>query len=155
MKKLASALAGLFALGWSGLAFAQATDISTACPVNFTCAFSSAETMSTVTPKPNTPGQPDVFLGYMVFDGSGNVTMAGLQNVNGTVGPIGEGLTPPLNGPCAAGANGQPAKITFSDKTQIAFVTDAGGTELQFILSMDKNSSGTTTNSVRVGVCRK
>jgi hypothetical protein len=163
MKRFVSAVAGLFALGWSGMAFAQATTITTACPpAGFTCAFSAAETMSLVTPKPNTPGQPDVYLGYMVFDASSNVTLTGLQNVNGTVSPIGTGTPNPVlssSGPCAAGAGGQPATITFTDKSQISFVTDSGDTELQFILSQDKNTVTTdkvkVSNSVRVGVCRK
>jgi hypothetical protein len=159
MKNFVSALVGLFAIAWSGMAYAQATDITTACPTNFTCAFSAAETMALVTPKPNSPGQPDVYLGYMAFDGSGNVTMTGQQNVNGTVGPIGTGTpTPVLSSmtPCAVGTGGQPATILFTDKSQLAFVVDTTGTELQFILIQDKNSTKTTvSNSVRVGVCRK
>ena len=158
MKRFVSAIAGLLALGWSALAFAQATTITTSCPTSFTCAFSAAETMSLVTPKPNTPGQPDVYAGYMVFDGSSNVTLTGLQNLNGTVGQIGSGSPPVLSSstPCAAGANGQPANITFTDNSVISFVTDSGGAELQFILSQDKNSTTkTASNSVRVGVCRK
>ena len=158
MKRLVSIVAGLFALLWSGMAFAQATTIPTACPISFICAFSAAETMSLVTPKPNTPGQPDVYVGYMAFDGSSNVTLTGLQNLNGTVGQIGSGSPPVLSSstPCAAGANGQPANITFTDNSVISFVTDSGGAELQFILSQDKNSTTkTASNSVRVGVCRK
>jgi hypothetical protein len=161
MKRFVVAIFGLFALGWSGIAFAQATT----CPISFTCAFSAAESMSLVTPKgtPNQPGQPDVYVGYMVFDGSSNVTLTGMQNVNGTVGQIGgtSGLTSKT--PCAAGTAGQPATITFSDNSEISFVTDANGGspgsigELQFILTKDQNTTGktTTANSVRVGVCRK
>jgi hypothetical protein len=159
MKRLVSIVAGLFALLRSGMAFAQATTIPTACPISFTCAFSAAETMSLVTPKPNTPGQPDVYLGYMAFDGSANVTMTGIQNVNGTVSSIGTGSPAVLSSsvPCVAGANGQPATITFTDNSEISFVIDSGGAELQFILSKDKNtsSSNKNTNSVRIGVCRK
>lgn len=158
MKNLVAALAGLFALGWAGTMFAQATAITTSCPTDFTCAFSAAETMSLVTPKMiATPGQPDVFVGYMVFDGSSNVTLSGLGNVNGTVSQIGgsAGLTSKM--PCTAGSDGQPATISFSDGSVVAFVTDSGGTELQFILSADQNTAKTkpNTNSVRVGVCRK
>ena len=165
INRFVAAVAGLLALGWSGMALAQATTITTSCPTSFTCAFSAAETMSLVTPKgSNTPGQPDVYLGYMAFDGSANVTMTGTQNVNGTVGPIGTspGGNPfVLPGTCTAGSNGQPATITFAtpDKSEISFVTDSGATELQFILSKDKSSTsskgGTITNSVRIGVCRK
>jgi len=152
MKRFVPALVGLFALGWSGMAVAQ----TTACPTNFTCAFSAAESMSLVTPKPNIPGQPDVFLGYMVFDGSSIVTLTGLQNVNGTVSQIGgtSGLT--STNPCAPGADGQPATIDLKDNSQLSFVTDSGGTELQFILSRDTSTgSKTTANGVRIGVCRK
>jgi len=157
MKRFVPAVAGLFALGWSGMALAQANTIATACPATFTCAFSAAETFSLVTPKGNgLPGQPDVFLGYMVFDGSSNVTLTGLQNLNGTVTPIGgsTGLTSKI--PCTSGQDGQPATLELSDNTQLSFVTDSSGNELQFILSKD-NSSGskTTANSVRIGVCRK
>lgn len=160
MKRFVSVLAGLFALGWSGIALAQATAITTTCPVSFTCAFSAAETMSLVTPKPNTPGQPDVFAGYMVFDGSSNVTLAGAKNLNGTVGQIGSGSPPGLSStaPCVAGTMGQPATVTFNDNSQISFVTDSSGNELQFILSKDVSSTGNNSgisNSVRVGVCRK
>jgi hypothetical protein len=164
MKKFVAAVVALVALGGSGIVFAQATSIATACPTNFTCAFSAAETLSLVTLKANgTPGQPDVFVGYLAFDNSGNVTMTGTQNVNGTVNPIGLGSPAVLSssGPCVAGAGGQPATITFSDKSEISFVRDTGGTELQFILSKDQNTpanSGTgniKTNSVRVGVCRQ
>jgi hypothetical protein len=154
MKRFVSVLVGLLAPGWPAIALAQATSITTSCPVNFTCAFGAAETMSLVSPKPNTPGQPDVFIGYMVFDGSSNVTLAGLQNLNGTVGQIGSGAPPGLSStaPCAAGASGQPAMVTFNDNSQIAFVTDSSGNELQFVLNKDKSSTG---NSVRIGVCRK
>ena len=159
MKSSVSAVAGLLALGWSGMAFAQATSIGTSCPTNFNCAFSAAETMSLVTPKPNTPGQPDVYLGYLSFDGSSNVTMTGQQNVNGTVGPIGSGSPNPVlssSGPCIPGANGQPAIINLTDKSQISFVKNSNNTELQFILTQDKSSTSTTvSNSVRVGVCRQ
>jgi hypothetical protein len=160
MKNSVSALIGLFAIGWSGLAFAQATDISTACPTNFTCAFSAAETMSLVTPKPNTPGQPDVYLGYLAFDGSGNVTMTGQQNVNGTVSSIGTGSPAVLSGTCTSKSGGQPAIITFpgsgTKSTQLSFVKDNANTELQFILTQDLNSASTTSaNSVRIGVCRQ
>jgi len=165
-KRFVAALIGLFAIGWSGMAFAQATTITTMCPpANFKCAFSAAETMSFLTPKTvGSPGQPDVYLGYIVFDpsGSGMVTMTGVQNVNGTVGPIGippSGSSIPVlssSTPCANGLNGQPATITFTDNSEISFVTGAGGTELQFILSKDKNTSSTkNTNSVRIGVCRQ
>jgi hypothetical protein len=151
MKNLVAAIAVLLALGWSEMAFAQ----TTACPVSFTCAFSAAETMSSVTPKASgTAGQPDVYLGYLVFDASSNVTMTGVQNVNGAVGPISTGSTNPVA--CVQGLPGQPATITFSDNSQISFVTDSGGTELQFILSRDKNTDATkNTNSVRIGVCRQ
>jgi len=153
-------LSAVLMLGCSGLAFAQATTITTACPASFTCAFSAAEALAYGIPRSvGSAGQPDVYVGYMVFDGSSNVTLSGLQNVNGTVGPIGTGTPPGLSSsiPCVAGANGQPALITFTDKSQIAFVTNTTGTELQFILSKDINSSanGSTANSVRVGVCRK
>jgi len=164
MKRFVSAVAGLFALGWSGMALADATTIATSCPpANFTCAFSAAETMSLVTPRSaGTPGQPDVYIGYMFFDGSGNVTITGTENVNGIVGQIGTvpkgSSIPVLSGSCAAGANGQPATVTLSDgQGEISFVTDSTGTELQFILSKDQNTTTakSPTNSVRVGVCRK
>jgi hypothetical protein len=160
MKNSVSALIGLFAIGWSGMAFAQATAINTTCPTSFTCAFSAAETMSLVTPKPNTPGQPDVYLGYLAFDGSGNVTMTGKQNVNGTVSSIGTGSPAVLSGSCLDGMNGLPAIITFPGTgkatTQISFVKDNANTELQFILTQDLNSASTTSaNSVRIGVCRQ
>jgi hypothetical protein len=161
MKNLVSALIGLFAIASSGMAYAQATDINTACPTNFTCAFSAAETMSLVTPKPNTPGQPDVYLGYMTFDASGNVTMTGKQNLNGTVSMTGTGSPNVLTGSCSNGVGGQPAVITFPGSnmksTQLSFVKDNANTELQFILTVDlnSNSAGTTANSVRIGVCRQ
>jgi hypothetical protein len=156
MKRFISVLTGLFALGWSGIALAQATSCPGP-PSGFICAFSAAETMSLVTSKQaGTPGQPDVFVGYMSFDTSSNVTLTGLQNINGVVGQIGGsgGLT--STAPCSAGTAGQPATVTFNDNSEIAFVTDNSGNELQFILSKDKNSkSSTANNSVRVGVCRK
>jgi hypothetical protein len=163
IKRCVAALAGLFALGWSAIAAAQATTITTTCPTNFICAFSAAETMSLVTTSPSKPGQPDVYVGYIAFQGS-TVTMTGQQNVNGTVGAIG---TPPpgssvplLMGSCADGANGQPAVITFpgngSTKTQLSFVKNSANTELQFILTQDINSSGASSaNSIRIGVCRQ
>jgi len=161
MKRLVVALTGLFALGWSGMVFAQATTIGTTCPTSFICAFSAAETMSLVTPKSSSgsPGQPDVYLGYLAFQGS-TVTMTGTQNVNGTVSSIGTGTPAVLPGTCADGANGQPAIITFpgtgKTTTQISFVKNAANTELQFILTQDINSSSSTSaNSVRIGVCRQ
>lgn len=155
MNRSVLALAGFVVLAWSRLAMAQASSISTPCPVNYQCAFTAAETMALGTPsKAGVPGQPDAFVGYMSFDGSSNVTVQGLQNLNGTV----TSLAPA--GTCAAGSNGAPATITLNDNTAIAFVTPGRGsnpaapTELDFILSKDANSSGTMTNSVRVGVCR-
>jgi hypothetical protein len=161
MKRFVFAIAALFALGWSS-AFAQATSITTTCPTNFTCAFSAAETLSLVSPSGTKPGSPDVYVGYLAFDNSGNVTMTGTQNIDGIVNPIGLGSPAVLSSsePCAAGASGQPATITFTDKSQISFVRDMGGTELQFILSKDQNTppnstANIKTNSVRVGVCRQ
>ncbi len=164
IKRSFATLVGLLALGWSGLAFAQATTITTTCPTSFTCAFSAAETFSLVTSKGGSPGQPDVYVGYVVFQGS-TVTMTGQQNVNGTVGPIGTvppgGSAPLLTGTCTdAVLNGQPAIITFpgtgKTTTQLSFVKNAAGTELQFILTQDINSSSSTSaNSVRIGVCRQ
>ena len=154
-------LGAVLMIGWSSLASAQATAITTGCPASFTCAFSAAESLAFGVPKGvGNPGQPDVYVGYMVFDGSSNVTLSGLQNVNGTVGPIGAASMPAgltSSSACTAGTDGQPAKITFTDKSQIAFVTNTTGTELQFILSKDMNSTanGSIANSVRVGVCRK
>lgn len=168
MKRFVFAIAALFALGWSPSAFAQATSVATTCPANFTCAFSAAESMSLVTLAPSRAGQPDVFVGYMEFDGSSNVTLTGLQNIDGTIGPIGSapssgapfllsGAPFLLSGPCTNGANGQPATISFSDNSELSFVIDSSATELQFILSKDKSTSANSkiANSVRVGVCRK
>ncbi len=157
MKRFVSALAGLLALGWSGMALAQA--IATTCPKNFICAFSAAETMSLVTPKPNTPGQPDVYIGYLSFEGqtpNPTVTLTGVSNVNGKVS-----TAISMSGTCTdSSAVLQPAIITFpgADKTQtqISFVSDSNGNELQFILTQDINATANqASNSVRVGVCRK
>jgi len=159
MKRLVAAVTITVALGWSALASAQATSITTTCPTNFSCAFSAAETMSLVAPGPKAAGTPDVFLGYMVFDGSSNVTLTGLANLNGKVQIIGTGTPQGLTStsPCANGTNGQPATISLSDSSAISFVIDSTGTELQFILSKDPNTSASSTvaNGVRVGVCRK
>ena len=159
MKRFVWGVAGLLALGWSATAFAQANTITTACPIDFTCAFSAADSYSLLTPKNTNPltlaGQPDVYLGYMVFDGSSNVTLTGFQNLNGTPSKInGAGG---LSGPCTAGSMGQPATIDLSDHSQLSFVTDGSGNELQFILTMDSTTGGksTTANSVRIGTCRK
>lgn len=150
MKRFVPALAGLFALGWSGMAFAQAAStITTACLTSFTCAFTAAETLSLVAPKSaGSPGQPDVFVGYMGFDGSGNFTMTGSQNLNGTVNAFSK------MGKCASGTVGVPAVITLEDNSQLSYVLDSGMSELQFILTNDA-STNKTANSVRVGVCRK
>jgi hypothetical protein len=161
MKRFVFAIAALFALGWSTSAFAQATSIATTCPTNFTCAFSAAESMSLVTLAPNREGQPDVFVGYMEFDGSSNVTLTGLQNIDGKISPIGaapsSGAPFLLSGPCTNGANGQPATISLSDNSAISFVLDSSASELQFILTKDPKTAANSTaaNSVRVGVCRK
>jgi hypothetical protein len=163
MKRFVWGVAGLFALGWSGLAFAQANTIGTTCPTNFTCAFSAAESLSLLITKTaaTQPGQPDVFLGYMAFDGSSNVTLTGLQNLNGTVTEIGgsSGLASKSTTTCTNGLAGQPATIDLSDNSELAFVIDSSGSELQFILTKDTTtnakSPSTTANSVRVGVCRK
>jgi len=159
MKRFVWGVVGLFALGWSGLAFAQANTIATACPTNFTCAFSAAETLSLLVSKGATtvPGQPDVFIGYMVFDGSSNVTLTGMQNLDGTITQIGgaNGLT--STKACTNGTGGQPAIVDLSDNSELALVIDSSGNELQFILTKDTTTGGksTTANSVRIGVCRK
>jgi hypothetical protein len=157
MNRSVLAVAGFVVLAWSRLAMAQASSISTPCPVNYQCAFTAAETMALGTPsKAGVPGQPDAFVGYMSFDGSSNVTVQGLQNINGTVTSLGP------SGTCTAGSNGSPGTVALSDGSVIAFVAPGRGgnlstttpAELDFILSKDANSSGTMTNSVRVGVCR-
>lgn len=159
MKRLVVALAGLFALGWSGMVFAQAGP--TTCPTtNFICAFSAAETMSLVTPKGSgssgTAGQPDVYVGYLSFGASGAVTLTGSSDINGTVTT---GINMP--GTCTdSTAPLQPATLTFpgTGKTQtiLTFVKNTAGTELQFILIQDVNSTSVTSaNSVRIGVCRQ
>jgi len=113
--------------------------------------------MSLVTPsKVGSPGQPDVYVGYLAFDATGGVTLTGTSNINGTVTT---GIS--MSGTCAEPtAFLQPATINFANNnTQISFVTDASGTELQFILSQDQNTNTSSkikiSNSVRVGVCRK
>ena len=155
MKRFFSALAGLLALGWSGMAFAQATVPLTGCPMNFTCAFSAAETLATGTVKgQGTPGQPDIYVGYLAFDSASNVAMAGEQNFNGS--PTSFSLT----GTCKAStsASTPAAIITLSDKSQLSFVLDslttANATLLEFILTNDASTSA-TANYVRVGTCHK
>jgi len=162
MKRFFSALAGLLALGWSGMALAQAaTSINTNCLSSFTCAFSAAETYATGTPKnQGTPGQPDVFVGYIGFDATGIVTMTGMQNINGAPGT----LPTKTSSGCVAGTGGAtsmggvPAVITFTDGTKLAYVLDSNNTPtlLQFILTNDAtNANPTTANSIRVGTCHK
>ena len=153
MRRFVSALAGVLALAWSGMAFAQAANtITTNCPTSFTCSFSAAETMALSTPKGvGVAGQPDVFVGYLSFIGT-TYTMVYSQNLNGT-------FTSPLNKTgttCTNGANGAPALVTFSDGTQLSFVVDSltSPTLLQFILANDSGNT-TSANSVRVGTCHK
>ena len=158
MKRFVAAVTLSFVLGWSAMAAADATSIGTTCPTNFMCAFSAAETQALVTASPNKPGAPDVFLGYMNFDASGVVTVTGVQNIDGTIKPIGSGTPSILTSTsCTNGANGQPAIISFNDSSQISFVIDSTNSELQFILTKDANTNANSTvaNSVRVGVCRK
>ena len=162
MKRLFFALGIMFAIGTIGIAqsaFAQTA--TTNCPTNYICAFSAAETFATVTGSPNTPGQPDAYVGYLSFDASSNVTISGMMNINGSVGPIPAPMSP---GTCASGSGGAPAKITFADGSQLSFVTDRIGnpaatapTELQFISIQDKTSGNKTptANQVRIGVCRQ
>jgi len=157
MKRLVLVLAGLAALACPDFAFAQASSIQTVCPQNYQCAFSAAES----TPLgAKSPGLPDAYVGYLSFDGSSPplVTIAGMQNLNGTVTSSNA-----VSGPCTSSlASGGVASITFSDGTQITFVSDGRGgnptttapAELLFILT--QNSSGVTTNvNVRVGLCRE
>ncbi len=157
MKRSVLALAGLAALAWPGFAFGQASSIQTVCPQNYQCAFSAAES----TPLgAKSPGVPDVYVGYLSFDGDSppNATIAGMQNLNGTVTSSNA-----VSGPCLSSlASGGVASISFSDGTQITFVSDGRGgnptttapAELQFILT--QNNKGVTTNvNVRVGVCRQ
>ena len=153
MTRFVAGLIGLLAIGWSGMAFAQASMIPTACPTNFTCAFTAAETLAFgVAQAVGSPGQPDVYVGYMEFDGSGNFTMTVTKNSNGTISQTSynSGNT------CTSGSSGLPAVITLSDKTQLSYVLDSptAPTLLQFILTNDA-STKSTANSVRVGVCHK
>jgi hypothetical protein len=150
MTRFVAGLIGLLAIGWSGMAFADATTIITACPTNFACAFTAAETQAFGVPKSSglLPGQPDVFVGYMEFDGTGAFSMAGSQNLNGTVTPFSK------TGKCVVGKPGQPSVITLNDNSQLSFVLDSIPSLLQFIVTNDASTS-TTANSVRVGVCHK
>ncbi len=164
MKSYVSALAAAVVFGWSGMVFAQAAAPVTQCPKSFICAFSAAETLSLLTPRSQgTPGQSDVYVGYLSFDSSGSlVNMTGLQNINGTVQPIGGSTNPVVTGACTNAASaGQPATILLNDGSGntpgsiIAFVSNASNTELQFILSRDSTGTTGTSNSLRVGVCRQ
>lgn len=155
MKRVFSSLAGLIALGWSGLALAQpATGINTNCLTTFVCAFSAAETLAFGTPKNQTQvaGQPDVFVGYIGFDASGIVTITGMQNLNGTASTI----PTKTSNACSMGSGGAPAVVTFTDGTKIAYVLDSNSTPtlLQFIMTNDGTGAG-TANTVRVGSCHK
>lgn len=154
ISKSALALAGLVALVWAGYAFADATGITTACPTSFQCAFSAAETLSlNASSTQGAPGQPNVYIGYMAFDSSGNVTAVLMQNKNGTVTPL--SLS---GGICSQGSSGLPATINFpSPGPQWMFVTVNGGTsgaELDFLQTMDNSGTSSKNNAVRVGVCR-
>jgi hypothetical protein len=164
MKRYVSALAGAVVFGWSAVVFAQAAAPVTQCPKSFICAFSAAETLSLLTPKSQgTPGQSDVYAGYLSFDSSGSiVNMTGLQNINGTVQMIGGSTSQVVTGVCTnATIAGQPATITLNDGAGntpgsiIAFVSNAANTELQFILSRDRTGPSGTSNNLRVGVCRQ
>lgn len=146
-------LAALVMVAWAGTASAQTTN----CPTNFTCGFSSAETraFSSTSPPPQQAGAPDVYIGYMTFNGTGGVSVATAQMINGGFSAI------TLTGTCTGGQNALPATINFAHGgPQWMFVTvnsqaGANGEELDFIQSQDVAGAQTSNaNAVRVGVCR-
>ncbi len=156
ISKSGLALAGLVALLWAGSASAQsAGNITTTCPVSFTCAFSSAETRSFSAPPPQQAGAPDVYIGYVAFDSTGRVTVSTIGMLNGSITP---GTI--VSASCTNGTNGAPAILNFANGgPQWMFVTansqaGANGEELDFIQSQDVSGVKTNNNAVRVGVCR-
>ena len=151
MKRSVLVLVFLVSFGWSSLALAQTSSITTACPVSYSCAFSAAETFDFGT-STGTAGQPNVYIGYLSFDSNGAVSLSGDQNLNGTVTTASS-----FTGTCAPGTNGATATITLSGGPTLTFVTSGRSAsnppaELDFIVTKDNNKS--TTNGVRLGVCR-
>ena len=89
IKRWFSVVASLVALGWSVMVFSvQQTPISTTSPNQLQLRVQRRRDHVARYPQAQYAGQPDVYLGYISFDGSSNVTLTGQQNVNGTVGPI-------------------------------------------------------------------
>jgi hypothetical protein len=118
---------------------------ATPCPTTFTCAFDAAEVRPLS--DPTNLRTPAVYVGYIVFDSSGNPTMTVLGNLNGTVQTLAT-----FTGTCTAGASGVPGTLDFETAgPKLGFVSDDSGNELRTIVTEDVNHG--TSTPVTLGVC--
>jgi hypothetical protein len=122
-------------------AWARAQTAPTACPVNYTCSYQSSSTQALVGGA--TDGQPQSRVGFLNFDGAGNVSGVLSGSLNGTVV-----TNRAISGTCVSGTDSTLGQINFKaglggNPTSLAFVTAPNGTHTDLLLAGSVLSSDT------------
>lgn len=149
MKKalcLSAVVGTFFALA---LPAAAQTTPATACPLNYIC--SLEVTGSAPLLGLGNDGQPVSILGFVNFDGSGNVTATLEVNANGTVHTVTD-----ATGTCTSGTTTTPATITVATQhlgtLTIDFVVAKSSASIELLLA-NHTSESTNDTTVSLGVC--
>jgi hypothetical protein len=128
---------------------AQAQGAPTTCPTNYTCSYQSSSTHALLGNAQD--GQPESRVGFLTFDGSGNLSGVLSGNLNGTVV-----ANQAVSGTCVSGSATSLATLNFNNSlggnpASLAFVTAPDGTHTDLIIAGSMLASDTR---VVVAVCR-
>ena len=141
-----SALLGVFLA--LALPAAAQTSPPTACPVNYIC--SLVVTGSSPLIGLANDGHPVSVLGFLNFDGSGNVSSNLEVNANGTIHNVTGGT-----GTCTSGTATTPGTIvvpTAIGTLTVGFVVARSSASIELLLS-NHTSESTNDTTVSLGVC--
>jgi hypothetical protein len=155
-KLLLLALAVLAAMAAGDRGWAQSPDAVVSQPQSTTltgvCGFTVAST--DVNPSSGSFLEPRADVGTLTFTstgpGTGTVTLAGMENKNGTI------QTLSATGPYSVGSDGRTGTITFTsgDPGQFQFEIVNNGTELRFMNTGPVDPTLKIVKEVLLGVCQ-
>jgi len=124
------------------------TTPATACPVNYVCSLeiSGAKPLIGL----GNDGQPVSIVGFVTFDGSGNVTAVIEANANGTVSTYTD------TGTCTSGTATAPGTIALTSprdgKVMVDFVVAKSFAGIELLVTNHTSESNKDT-TVQLGVC--
>lgn len=147
MKRFSIILGFMSAVVCWGSAFAVTMPL-TPCPTIFTCAFDAAAVLPLTDPA--TPGAPEVYVGYLSFNGSGAPTLDALGTSNGTAQSLVTAV-----GTCTPGTTAAMGVLDFTlnGGPKFEFVSDNRSGALELRVMIVAGSGNVTPSSVNLGTC--